>query len=492
MNPAMKPLPAFARRPRGVIMVLYALMLMLILGFTGLVVDLGVVYMRRAQLQTFADNMAISAAYRLNGRATGLAAADAEVYLKASALPGVTEDDMVTDILRFSADPYAAEGDWLPKDGIGSTPGRSAADMLYVRIDIGALGAGVREWQPLLMGIFGGMAAFDVRPVAVAGRRSLNVTPLAICARNTDPNATRINMSAKANISERVAYGFRQGVTYNLLKLNPHGTEPAFYYVDPLTPPGEGGGPGVMTATVMAPFMCSGTLAYPRIGTGRLRIARQQAFGFATQLNSRFNLYGGAGNASLDCTRDAAPPDINIMSYAQAGAVWQQDKPGNTSAASRVIGTELATVADVSPATLLALKPAPTEYGVRWAFRSPRTPGNARIVNAWDVLYPSTSIYPAPQFWPVVAPYFADRNGSTYDTEPAPRRPAVEGRRLMHIPLLQCSAAEGADITSAAVLAYGMFFLNAPASATEVPGEFSGFVSIADENRLLGSVELIR
>jgi hypothetical protein len=472
-----------------VILIMYALVLMLILGFTGLVVDLGIVYLRRAQLQAAADDLAISAAYKLNGTAGGLAAAAAEVTVKAAGLPGVTGDDVVTNIVRFGADPHAGTGGWLSQGSIGAS---AAADMMYVRIDIGELGANVREWQPLLMGIFGGMAPFNVRPVAVAGRRSLNVTPLAICARNTNPNGIRVNAKGANTISEKVPYGFRQGVTYNLLKLNPNGQVPAYYYVDPLTPPGVVTAQSVTTNSVMAPFLCAGKLAYPRIGTGRIRVARQATFGLAAQLNSRFNQYGGAGNASLDCTRDAAPPDINIMSYAQANAIWHHEPVVNTSAASQVIGNELATIADLPPATLEALKPAPSTYGVRWAFRSPRTASNGKITGSWDMLYPSTSAYATPKFWPTNAPYFAARNATTYDTEPIPLKPSVEGRRLMYIPLLECKAAEGPNITSATVLAYGMFFLTAPASSTEVPGEFAGFVSIASESTLIGAVELIR
>lgn len=489
MKPAMQPIPALARRPRGVILIMYALVLTLILGFTGLVVDLGIVYLRRAQLQAAADNIAISAAFKLNGTAGGLAAAVAEVAARAGAISGVTGDDVVTNIVRFSADPYAGAGDWLPQGSIGAS---AAADMMYVRIDIGELGAGVREWQPLLMGIFGAMAPFDVRPVAVAGRRSLYVTPLAICARNKDVNAIRSNFRGANTVTEKVSYGFRQGVTYNLLKLNPNGQDPVFYYVDPLTPPNVVTEQSITTNAVVAPFMCTGTLAYPRIGTGKITVARQATFDLAAQLNSRFNQYGGAGNASLDCTRDVAPPDINIMSYAQANAIWHHETPVNTSATPQVIGNELATIADLPPATLDALKPAPGAYGVRWAFRSPRTASNARITGSWDLLYPSTSAYPSPKSWPSNAPYFASRNLTTYDIEPIPLKPSVEGRRLMYIPLLECKAAEGPNITSATVLAYGMFFLTAPASNTEVPGEFAGFVSIANESMLLGAVELVR
>ncbi|GGY25159.1 hypothetical protein GCM10007387_03470 [Pseudoduganella albidiflava] len=481
---ARKPVPALARRPRGVILIMYAVMLTLILGFTGLVLDLGLVYLRRAQLQAAADTMAITAASMLNGTAAGLENAVSEVRKKAQTLHGVAGGDTVTDVLRFSVNPHAPAAAWLPAGSVGAD---AVADMLYARIDIGALGAGVREVQPLLMGIFGVMAPFDVRPVAVAGRRSLNVTPLAICARSKIAGGIRSN---KTGLLERVSYGFRYGITYNLLRLNPNGLDPVFYYVDPLAAPGVGNEPAATKDTIMAPFMCSGTIAYPRIGTGSLRIARQATFGLAAQLNSRFNQYG-SGNAAMDCTRDAAPPDTNIKSYAQTGANWHYETPVNTSAEPKMVSEGLGTVADLSPGDLEALKPAPTAYGVRWAYRIPRRPTNVKITGSWDVMYPSTSAYTGPKNYPVDAPYFST-NGTTYDTNPAPLTPARQGRRLMYVPLLECRAADGPNITRASVLAYGVFFLTAHASASEVPGEFTGFVALADEGTLAGDVELIR
>ena len=106
MNPACKPVPELARRPRGVILIMYAVMLTLILGFAGLVLDLGLVYLRRAQLQAAADTMAITAASMLNGTAAGLEKAVSEVEKKAETLHGVGAD-AVTDALRFSANPHA-------------------------------------------------------------------------------------------------------------------------------------------------------------------------------------------------------------------------------------------------------------------------------------------------------------------------------------------------------------------------------------------------
>jgi hypothetical protein len=483
----MNTLPALAHRQRGVILIMYALVLTLILGFTGLVVDLGVVYLRRAQLQAAADSIAIGAALKLNGTAAGIDDVVMEAQSNAGATPALSAvRSQVADALRFSADPHAGEDGWVTVGGAKAAP----AAMRYVRVDTGTLPAAVRQVQPLLMGMFGGTGPFDMPYVAIAGRRTLNVTPLAICARNNDPNHRRDTIGTRTIISERVPYGFRVGVTYNLLNLNPNGMAPVFYYVDPQTPPGVSDPGARMTDAIMAPYMCSGTLAYPRIGTGNLNVSRRVAFGLAKQLNSRFNEFEADESVATHCTRTAAPPDTNIKSYVDNGVSWNPVKTTSKSAAPAQVGAGLATVADLSPAALTAQPPAPGAYGTRWSFRSPRTMENVKIADtAWNSLYPSIPAAAKPTSWPADAPYFR-QNAATYFTAPSPATPARLGRRLLYIPLLQCGG--NPDVTTATVLAYGRFFMVAPATSGEIPGEFAGVVSLADEGSLAGEVELFR
>jgi Putative Flp pilus-assembly TadE/G-like len=487
----MKALTARAGRQRGVVLIMYAVLVPVILGFAGLVLDLGLVYLRRAQLQSVADSMAIGAAIRLDGTMAGVFAAEDDAAVISRALPGAARVmSQMQNLLRFSRDPNSGENGWLPS---GSVNGANVGQMLYARVDMGALEETARQVQPVLAGLFGRTAPFDLRPVAVAGRRTLNVMPLAICAFNDNSPAAappRESGGGRFPLREQVSYGFRQGVTYNLLKLNPKGNTGLYYFVDPLSGPDAATGTVNMTDDVMAPFMCSGTVAYPRIGTGKLKLSRRSAFGLARQINSRLNVYGDE-NAPGSCTRYGAPPDANIMSYADQNVRWMKSPSSNRSAKSAEVDGALKTVADRPWATLNTFPPAQEDYGTLWAFHSAKKTAGGVFTGSWDILYPSSS---AGHFvgikWPEVGPYFSETD-TTYRTEPDTGKLFRKARRLMHIPLLSC--VPGAPpVNEAPVLAYGRFFLTAPATDNEVPGEFGGFVALADEFKLRGEVELLR
>lgn len=491
----MKTLPAIARRQRGVVLIMYAMLLTLILGFTGLVVDLGIVYLRRAQLQAAADNMALGAAHRLNGANTGVTLAVTEALARAAApgLGAVGESD-VRAALRFGATPHGTEASWLAADAAAAAP----ADIRYVRVDLGALPDALRKVEPILTGVLGRRDAFDIRPVAVAGRPSLNVMPLAICARDINAETLRRNGPASSPLWEKVAYGFRQGITYNLLMLNPHATTPVYYHVDPLRLAPESGSGANITNAVLAPFICSGTVAYPRIAGRQLNVREQPPvngaapvpFALWRQVNSRFNQYQSSAAAPA-CTRFGAPPDLNIKIFKNVS--WQPATL-QASAMPAETGGGLATVADRPWDDYTgANSPAPGEYGTRWAFRSPRNGSNQRYEGSWNVLYPTRPATngPTASAWLSYGPYFhpnASASSAYYVKPVSPEQPAQKGRRLMHIPLLRCPVSNN----RATVLAYGRFFLSAPASDSEIPGEFAGVVSLAEEGTLAGPVELVR
>src|SRR5471030_348851 len=59
------------RRQAGAISVVFALMLVVLIGFIGMSLDLGRVYNRKAELQVVANVAALAAANQLNGTAAG-------------------------------------------------------------------------------------------------------------------------------------------------------------------------------------------------------------------------------------------------------------------------------------------------------------------------------------------------------------------------------------------------------------------------------------
>lgn len=473
-TPARKPIGK-PMRQQGAFLIMYVFMLVLILGFAGFALDLGLVYYRKAQLQAAADTIALNAARALNGTTGGLTTAGYVAKKTAEGTAFRIDGTLVWNAaaLQFSASPDTPVGAWQSAAEV------DARTALYARVDLSALPAQIRMVEPVFMRLLGVTTSVDVAPVAVAGPTALRITPLAICALSTIATATR----EAGGLKELVTYGFREGVTYNLLKINPRigATDGAYFLVDPLAAAGAGtsgsAGMDAGAAAYVGPFMCAGKIA--RTSTGnRLRVRQLASFDMAAHINSRLGVYTGN-----QCTRPGGPPDTNIKTYGGSNA-WQAAAPTAASAAT-VQGDNLpmSTIADQPPAPGQVVNPG--DYGILWAFAPARKQNGTVFAGTdWPTLYgPGVTTT-----WSSPAPY--RRAGSDYYLAPTVDKfaPGRRERRLMRIPLLNCGAAM--PTTEATVLAYGRFFLSAPASATEVPGEFAG-VEVA-EAALRTDVEVFR
>lgn len=437
-------------RQRGTIALLYALLLPVMIGCVGLALDLGLMYLRATQLQNAADSIAIAAAAKLDGTSTGIA----QAALRASQIAQKLSIDLGTPLqwrsaaLRFGPAPDGT--DWRS----ASAASANAALLRYVRVDLADLDEEMRVMRPIMMGAFGADNAVGLAPVAVAGPMALQVAPLAICAMSTTAAATRVNPGAP-DVAETIRYGLRPGIGYNLLDLNPNGTTAEYFLVDPVHAPGT---PAVSFGdTNVAPFMCSGTVAYPAVGTGRLHVRRPEGFTLWRQLNSRF------GQQAV-CNVASAPPDANVRDYSGMNATWMAVRPTRATALRSTAGGKLRTIADLPPPTPGSTPDA--DYGIRWAYNVPRN----QLAASFPTLYPSSpaNTVSMPADGPYLAPAFAT----------APALPGRTGRRLLHVPLLACPVSAG-TYAQASVVAFARFLLTAPASAAEVPGEFIGIVSEA-------------
>lgn len=494
--------PTSPARQRGAVLIMYAFLLMIMIGFAGIALDLGVVYFRRAQLQGAADTIALAASKALNGTAAGVAAAVNAARSTAQATRIGLEGSLAWNdaALQFSNSPNAAEGAWLTGDAASAAPG----DIMYARVDMRKLEDDMRVIEPTLMRVLGDFDAFDIAPLAVAGPTALRITPLAVCALSNDVAATRTNpaRAGVAAVDELVTYGFRHGVTYNLLKVNPQpgAAKGGYYLVDPFATADLQRSSAMAIGdtnanALVGPAMCAGKVAYTS-GLGRLHVRRPATFGLASHLNSRFNIYTDAV-----CDRAGAPPDRNIKNYSldtaanAQGVNWQLPAP--TTASAKPVenaALPLATVADGTPGQVYA----PADYGTLWAFGPARSPNGAALQRAqWPALYPTSTTITSPTAWPAAGPY---RGTSAFTRTPTLSmwEPAQRQRRVMWIPLLKCLAGAPAApslpgmLDTATVLAYGRFLLSAPATASDVPGEFAGVATMAETAQMKAEVELIR
>ena len=475
-------------RQRGAISLVFAMMLLVLIGFLGISLDLGQVYNRNIELQTIANVSALAAAAQLNGTVAGVNNALTQASSAVSALKyqyGQQPVNWNNAALSFSTTPHGA---WLDAGAAQANPD----GLLFARVDTSGLGTSLSSVELFFMRALSAvLASTSTSARAIAGRSSINVLPLAICALSPSPAAARLNPGSTAN-TELVEFGFRRGVAYDLMQLNPGGSSPENFVIDPFDPPGVQGPASNTASSLVGPFACSGQLAIARISGGALTVSRP--FPLASlfnQLNSRFDQYSG----SL-CSYATAPPDTNIKSYLYSSAVpWMSSAPGGQSAQSTLSDGNLLTIADPLPAPPGNIA---AQYGPLWAYAravpySSYVPGATEAPtgyppfnpSAWSTLYQpgaptATAAYPAG----VSTPY-KSTNGSNF-LAPANAHKGVANRRVLNVPLLSCPVAAGTT-TSATVLGIGKFLMTVPATASKLIAEFGG---LANEQALGGAVEL--
>jgi Flp pilus assembly protein TadG len=485
--------PTRLPRQRGAIFIMFSLMVLALLGMAGMALDLAQTYNRKAELQSLADTVALAAARELNGTTAGVNNA---VTAAASAAQNFRYQYNKFTVpwsnaaLSFAAAPGTPDHAWVDAASAPSTP----AGLLFAKVDTAALAEQVNSVTAIFMPVTGATSTLQAAARAVAGRLTIPVMPLAICAQSATPAASRAN-SANPAYNELVEFGFRRGVAYNLMNLNPNGTTPENFLIDPLSPPGMPGAMVNFSTAVAGPFVCAGTMLMPSVSGGTLNVQRN--FPLAAlylHLNSRFDNYSGN-----NCTPEAAPPDSNIKPYLYSSITWMSPAAATQTAAAWTSGgAKLWTRADPLPGD--ASNTAP-QYGPLWAFAkavpysayaaAPQEPAagySSFTTTAWSNLYtpgPPTAVgYPMA----VNATPYLTSSSANFLAPNAARQPGQPRRRVLNVALLACPVPAGAT-ASATVLGIGRFFMTVPATTTSISAEFAG---VAQPASLAGAVELQR
>jgi len=475
-------------RQRGAIAIVFALMLVVLLGFVGMSLDLGRVYNRKLDLQAVANAAALAAARQLNGTPAGVANALTQAANAVSALKYEYYQQSISwnsAALSFSS---SSTGGWVDAGSAQAAPD----GLLFAKADTSKLDASLATISLVFMrALSDTLSSSSVSATAVAGRSTINVAPIAVCALSNTAAAARVNPGPPA-YSELSEYGFRRGVAYDLMQLNSNGTTPENFVVDPFDPPGVHGAASNTAPGFVGPYACTGKLAIPRVTGAPITVGRPFPLAsLVNQLNSRFDQFSG----SL-CSFATAPPDANIKSYVYNTAIpWMSATPGAQGAASTTSGGKLWTVADPLPAlggTTAAM------YGPLWAYAravpySSYVPGSAEPANGytpfntsvWSSLYKpgvpvATGSYPSG----VLTPYMAT-NGTNF-LAPSAAHKGIANRRVLNVALLSCPVGAGTT-TTATVLGIGKFLMTVPATGTTLFAEFGG---LATEQSLGGAVEL--
>jgi hypothetical protein len=337
----------------------------------------------------------------------------------------------------------------------------------------------------------------QVSDSAIAGRTSLKAVPIGICAMSADAAAARPATSPSGEtLSELVQYGFRRGISYDLMKLNPKGVTPVRYAINPVAEPGSTN--ATFTIASLGPFICSGSMWVKGLTGGAIHVSELPASSplasLSAALNTRFDNY-----ASTSCAPSGAAPDINVKSYAydQANIVkWMTPNIGKAAVAITTTRSKSEAVIDLPTAPA-----APGDYGPLWAYaKAAKAPSPLDLpepasgyetfaATDWPALYPSgptSSTYPASP----PTPYLASTTANGYYQAPsfAHKAMAIPYRRVLNIPLLSCTSAppSGSNVT-ATIVAIGKFFMTVPATDDSLIAEFTGLLP---PSSLPGHVEL--
>jgi len=466
------------RRQSGAFAVMMAVLIVVILGFCGFAIDLGRLLNRKVELQTAADSIALAAVRELNGTSAGVTnATTAATQLAMGIFYSYSGASVVwsNDAIRFSATPNG--NNWL--DAATAAQTANAQRMFYVRVDTTLLAAEHGDVPLSLLRVLPFVSpSAQVGSIATAGRSSINVMPLAICALSDAPG--------EARGTELVEYGFRRGISYDLMKLNPNSsTKGANFLINPMALPGTSGESMMNKMDLVRPFVCTGKLGIPSLAGGTISV--EPDFPLASlyeQLNARFGSY------TAPCTATTSPQDTNVKEFTFSSEFsWMKDTPAQQSAASATTANKLVTIADL-PSAEVDASTTPDKLGPLWVYAravkySSYKPGQDEpaggytTFNATDTDW-ATLYKPAPKI----------KSGSSYPSPSpygySPTSTLSNKRRLLHVPLLRCPVPAGSPV-AAEVLGIGKFFMTVKAKEKELHAEFAGVTPVTS---LVGEAEL--
>lgn len=485
---SLLPRPGFARsdrrklprswsihHQRGALAIIFAGTLIFIIALLGLALDLSRLFNRKVDLQVVADVTAMAAAQSLVGTAAGIDAARdaaAAAAAKQKYNYGSSVIPWSDAAMQFSSSPHTG---WIGAEAAKADP----SQIMFVRVNTTALNMGSLKTYFLRI-VSKDLIEVSTAAESVAGRATVKVTPLAICAMSA------VAASSRPPRGELVEYGFRRGVAYDLMQLSSTGASPANFLLNPIDSSTSGES---ISAPVVGPFVCAGKM--PSLGMVGEKVTAVEPFPLASlyqHLNSRFGQYPGGA-----CDFRSAPPDANVKSFVYtANSLWMHKTPLDQTPASILDAGKLMTIADPDP------HPAANtaaSYGQLWTYAKP-VPFSAYIAGQpepvtgysafpqgiWHELYSPGE--PKPKSYPSATPYKAF--GQHHTSPPPSYGMALRNRRVLNVPLLACPVGAGSKAT---VVAIGKFFMTVPATSTKLRAEFAG---IASEHTLKGTVEFYK
>ncbi|NMG43073.1 hypothetical protein GPA22_04930 [Aromatoleum toluvorans] len=533
----MAPTPSFRHRQRGVVAVMAGLTAVTLFAFGGIVLDLGHLYIAKTELQNASDAAALAGAKELNNKLSGVTAAVNRAIATAAQHEYNFNSPVTITIanIRLGSCPNANNLNTWNRPVLRTPPctfvsaasvtsDTAASGLTFMEVDTGD-----QTLNTYLMRV--ASAAFETTQTAgysVAGRFFTNVTPIGVCAVDPD-NLTRSYVYPDGS-TELIELGFRRGVSYNIIELNPLGSASGTpMLINPVDAPPAICDPNHSSANFTAPFVCQGNSAVANNVGASTKVYVNTGFSagpIQRALNSRFADFGGGS----PCDPATAPSDSNIRYFAKnppPPAIGQprdwMEKDANvlpkdyqTVTLNRDASGNLTGLHEPDywpyavPPSLAAnpFAPAPPpvtptlpfeRYGVLWSYSRPYSaigtppkagdPITATNLN-WAKLYnagsPQTTtgkdlldVYPTEigsNFTansPSSPSPYNQTGGSYFDPPPFAYRPGRANRRVLNIVIVDCRAfvgtTGGLSCDALPVKAIGKFFMQVPADLNGSP-----------------------
>jgi Flp pilus assembly protein TadG len=413
----------FRPRQRGAVAIMVGFLIVALIGFLGIVLDLGNLYVRKTELQNAADAAALAGARQLNGSAEGIDRAVASAIALAAENAsdfGNTAVAISGAQIRFGLSP---DGAWSDQASARASP----TNMRFIKVDSSGIAQGTRPtwFMPV---VDAALASTTTIGVAVAGAAVCEGVPIFIC------------LPAAGSFKPGQAYFFGEKPGY------PVGPGDIGYF-DPVPP----GAPSMITgADEMRDFMCAGKMFC--IAPGNFSSLSQNAFGtMARAINTRFDDFKSLPSS---LTAEVCRPDTNIKEYpdsdlrpASKAEAWMTPPPDRQS--------ECDTSDPLYPANC-SVPPTPLNLGVHWSAVRPTGAALVGVAASANSQYPTIG---TPYSQPV---------GSIFHQQPsvAHRSSAEFGRRILTMAIADnCGSINGSG-KPVHVIGFGRFFMPIAAVGT--------------------------
>ena len=476
-------LPLWGKRQTGAVAIIFALALTSVFGFMGLALDLAQTYEMKTELQNASDAAALSGAKELVGTLAGINSAVSKAKATAQSNKFKYAQAVVLEDTNIN---FGDSPDTLNWQTIGQAQA-APTNLLFIRVNTGLQTQNIVNF----MKIAGVAAAPSTFGQAVAGRFSLGITPIAVCALETTKYGQLPHTGLPSELKE---FGFRRGLAYDVLSINPLGAAANKFLLNPIdiaiSSSDNSCNPSNSSATGVRPYICAGTASLITTLPGYVYANTGFSTTLSSELDSRFTSGGS-------CT---VAPDANIKQYpanntSAAGAGnpsnWMTP-PGNNNQGVRLT-TGTTNVPFTPPSTNAS------DWGVLWSYNpavqyaaNPPAGGYTPYTTAnWPALYPNvtpvpTTQYPTTTTFGVPASPYNQSSGQFFSSGTGSR-----DRRILNVALADCTTLQSnGKCSTLKVLGVGRFFM--PVKSNLPNNLFLEFAGLIPDSTLTAEIKLYR